>query len=61
MVNCYFEVMVTFIAIEHLKGETLILQPTSSFIDFFAATWTMNHRNSIKIGPILHKSLMNLK
>jgi len=53
--------MVTFPAIVHLNDEVLIFQSSSGFIDFFAATWTMNHRNSIKVGLISHKSLMNLK
>jgi len=61
MVNRYFEVMVTFYTIVHLNSEALILQSSSRFVDFFAAAWTMNHRNSIKIGLILLKSIMNLK
>ncbi len=61
VVNCDFEVMVAFCTIVFLDCKALILQPSSGFADFSTAIWTMDHKDSIKIGLNRHKSLMNLE
>jgi hypothetical protein len=48
VVYCDFEVVVAFSAIVGLNSKALILEFSNGFVGFSAATWTMNHKTSIR-------------